>query len=425
MPEKNYTRRGIVKSATAGIVASYLPSISHAQSRPRVVVIGGGFGGATFARFLLRADPNVNVTLIEPSATYTACPLSNLVLNGQRELSEQEFAYDALKSEGIEVVTDVALDVDPVAKVVSTPRRGTIAYDKLLMAPGIDLNWEGLPGYDLEAAKTFPHAWKAGSQTQLLWDQIRTMENGGVVVLSAPANPYRCPPGPYERASMIAHYLKTSKPKSKLIVLDAKDKFSKQSLFRQAWEETYGSTLEWVGLSDGGAVVSVNAQERTVETDFDQFKPDVANIIPPQKAAQIAERAGVADATGWCPIDPVTFESQLQKDIHVLGDASIANAMPKSAFSANAQAKVCAIQMARLFRGAPPMRTTLINTCYSLVTPDYGISVAGIYRPGGQSFVEVPGAGGTSSLEAGPEIRQAEARYARDWFKTITSEVFG
>jgi len=250
------------------------------------------------------------------------------------------------------------------------------------------------------------------------------MEDGGTVVISAPANPFRCPPGPYERASLIAYYLKTKKPKSKLIVLDAKDAFSKQGLFQAAWKALYPN-LEWVSLSSGGKVASVDAGAMTLVTDFARHKADVANVIPPQKAGRIAEIAGAADRTGWCPIDPATFESKLQPNIHVIGDASIAGAMPKSAFTANAQAKVCAAAVAKLIAGGKPDDPRLINTCYSLVAPDYGISVAGVYRPADGQLKDVEGSGGVSPINAPASTRAAEATFANGWFSTITQEVFG
>jgi NADPH-dependent 2,4-dienoyl-CoA reductase/sulfur reductase-like enzyme len=270
-----------------------------------------------------------------------------------------------------------------------------------------------------------PHAWRAGEQTMLLRRQLEAMDDGGLVVISAPTNPFRCPPGPYERASLIAHYLKTKKPKSKLIVLDAKDAFSKQRLFQAAWAELYPGLLEWVPLSKGGNVTSVDAATRTLVTDFGRHQAKVANVIPPQKAGRIAEVAGVADRTGWCPIDPVTFESRLQPGIHVIGDAAIAGAMPKSAFAANSQAKTCAAAVARLLAGGAPSAPKLINTCYSLVAPDYGISVAGVYQPSGGQFADVPGSGGVSPTDAPRATRAAEAVLAEAWFRTITAEVFG
>ncbi len=276
-----------------------------------------------------------------------------------------------------------------------------------MLAPGIDIRWDGLPGYNEAAAERMPHAWRAGEQTQLLRRQLEAMADGGTVVISAPANPFRCPPGPYERASLIAYFLKTKKPRSKLIVLDAKDAFSKQGLFRNAWKELYPN-LEWVSLSTGGKVTSVDVGEMTLVTEFGRHKADVANVIPPQKAGRIAELAGVTDRTGWCPIDPVTFESKLQPGIHVIGDAAIAGGMPKSAFSANSQAKVCAAAVVKLLAGGTPDQPRLINTCYSLVAPDYGISVAGVYRPADGQLKDVEGAGGVSPArraELVPPIR--------------------
>src|SRR5471030_50743 len=244
------------------------------------------------------------------------------------------------------------------------------------------------------------------------------------IAAAPPANPFRCPPGPYERASLIAHYLKTNKPRSKLIVLDAKDAFSKQRLFQNAWAELYPGLIEWVSLSQGGKVTAVEVASKTLITDFAKHKADVANVIPPQKAARIAELAGVADRTGWCPIDPVTFASTLQPDMHVIGDAAIAGAMPKSAFAANAQAKACAAAVATLLAGGKPVEPRLINTCYSLVAPDYGITVVGVYRPTNGQLVDIEGAGGVSPLDAPAAIRAQEASFADGWFKTITAEVF-
>ncbi len=418
-------RRKFLAGSAAAASFFYAPSLALAQSSARVVVVGGGFGGATFARFLKRVAPSVDVTLVEASSKYVACPFSNLIFGGLRTLKDQEFGYDGVKAQNVNVIQQMATDVDAAKKTVALGDGTVLSYDKLLLAPGVDLDFSGLEGYDAAAAEIMPHAWKAGSQTALLNNQLQSMEDGGVVVIAAPANPFRCPPGPYERASMIAHHLKTNKPKSKLMILDAKEKFSKQALFQQGWQQLYGDLVEWVGLSDGGQVISVDPSTMTLNTDFDSVKAAVANVIPPQKAGVIAVRAGVTDASGWCPIDPVSFESTLQKDIHVLGDASIANAMPKSAFSANAQAKVCAIQVARLLNGEEALPTTLANTCYSLVGPEYGISIADVYRPGANALDRVEGAGGVSRLDAPSDHRVLEAQYADDWFKTITSEVFG
>src|SRR5947209_13409576 len=319
----------------------------------------------------------------------------------------------------------MASAVDAQARSVTLADGAKLSYDRLVLAPGIDIRWGALPGYDETAATLIPHAWRAGEQTLLLRRQLEAMADGGTVVMSAPANPFRCPPGPYERASLIAYYLKTKKPKSKLIILDAKDAFSKQRLFQNACKQLYPN-LEWVSLSTGGKVTSVDVGTMTLVTDFGRHKADVANVIPPQKAGHIADAAGVADRTGWCPIDPVTFESKLQPRIHVIGDAAIAGAMPKSAFAANSQAKTCAAAVAQLLTGATPSAPKLINTCYSLVAPDYGISVAGVYQPSASGqLAEVPGSGGVSPAGAPRATRAAEAVLAEAWFRTITDEVFG
>jgi NADPH-dependent 2,4-dienoyl-CoA reductase/sulfur reductase-like enzyme len=314
---------------------------------------------------------------------------------------------------------------DASAKSVTLSNGSKLSYDRLVLSPGIDFDWTALPGYDEAAAQVMPHAWKAGPQTVLLRRQLQNMDDGGLVVISSPANPYRCPPGPYERASLITYWLKIWKPKSKLLILDSKDSFSKQRLFQNAWAQLYPGMIEWVSLSQGGKVTSVDPSGMTLITDFGRHKAAVANVIPPQKSGAIAQQAGVTDRTGWCPVEPVAFESTLLPGIHVLGDAAIMGGMPKSAFAANAQAKVCAAAIVDLLAGRKPQDPILINTCYSLVAADYGISVAGVYRPDKGVLADVPGAGGTSPLDVVGGFRGQEALYASSWFGTITTEVFG
>jgi hypothetical protein len=299
-----------------------------------------------------------------------------------------------------------------------------LPFDRLVLSPGIALRFDALSGYTKAASATMPHAWQAGPQTELLARQLAEMEDGGTVIMTVPENPYRCPPGPYERASLIAHFLKTRKPRSKLLVLDSKDAFSKQRLFQAAWAALYPGILEYVPLSSGGKVTEVDATARRVSTDFGDHEGAVVNVIPPQRAGEIARIAGVADRSLWCPISPENFESRLVPGIHIIGDAAIAGAMPKSAFAANAQGRVCADAVAALLRGTPMPAPRLLNTCYSLVAPDYGISIAGVYRPANGLWSDIPGAGGTSPLEAPAAIRAAEARYAEDWFATITADAF-
>ncbi len=416
------TRRSFLK----GAAATMLPLPAFAQGTgPRVVVIGGGFAGASAARFLKRADPKINVTLAEPNRTFTSCPFSNHVIIGLRDPGAQQFGYDKVAADGVTLAYAAVTAVDAQKRSVTLADGTALPYDRLVMAPGIDIDWKALPGYDMNAAEVIPHAWKAGEQTLLLRAQLEAMPDGGKVLMSAPATPVRCPTAIYERASLIAYYLKSKKPKSKLIILDAKDSFSQQRNFQNAWKELYPDHLEWVSLSQGGNVTAVEVATRTLVTDFDNFEADVANVIPPQKAAAIAQAAGVADRTGWCPVEPLGFESLLVPNIHVIGDAAMTGAMPKAAFAANAQAKVCATAIAALLRGAKPAEPRLINTCYSLVAPDYGISFAEVFKPANNMLVDVENSGGSSAVDAPPAVRRLEAEFAEGWFKTITREVFG
>ena len=420
------TRRTFLKlGVAAGLAPALAPSIASAQGAGRVVVVGGGFGGATAARTLKTLAPTLSVTLVEPNATYTACPFSNTVLANLRPMDQQQFGYDSVTKAGVTVAQLSATAVNASARMVTLSDGSALPYDRLVLSPGIDFDWKAIPGYDEAASQIMPHAWKAGPQTVLLRQQLQNMDDGGLVVISSPANPYRCPPGPYERASLIAYWLKIWKPKSKLLILDSKDAFSKQRLFQNAWAQLYPGMIDWVSLSKGGKVTSVDPSTLTLVTDFGRHKAAVANVIPPQKAGAIAHQAGVADRTGWCPVEPVAFESTLQPGIHVLGDAAIMGAMPKSAFAANAQGKVCAAAIVDLLAGRKPQDPILINTCYSLVAADYAISVAGVYRPDKGVLADVPGSGGVSPLEVVGGFRGQEALYASSWFRTITAEVFG
>ncbi len=414
-------RRRHLLGASAALALPFV-SRAHAQSA-RVVVVGGGFGGATLARFVHAYDPRLAVTLVETDAVYTACPYSNEVIAGLRDIAAQRFGYAGFS--GITLVRGTATAVDAAARQVTLADGSSLGYDRLVLSPGVDMAYDKLPGYDAAAAEIMPHAWKAGAQTELLRRQLEAMADGGTVIISAPANPYRCPPGPYERASLIAYYLKTRKPRSKLLILDSKDAFSKQQLFEAGWQALYPSILERVSQSDGGAVTAVEPATRVFKTDFGDHKADVGNVIPPQRAGKIAAAAGVADRTGWCPIDPVTFESRLVANIHVIGDAAIAGAMPKSAFAANAQAKVCAQALVALLGGTQPSPPLLMNTCYSMLAPGDAISVAGVYRPADGVLSDIHGAGGPSPLDAPPEMRAREAEYADAWFRRITAETYG
>ncbi len=395
------------------------------RPKARVVVIGGGYGGAICAKYLRRADPGIHVTLVEKDPTYVSCPFSNLVVAGQRDLGSISFGYrDLARNHGIRVIHDRAVGVEPDPGTVRLAGGRTLAFDRLVVSPGVDFRWEAIEGYGPEAAEALPHAWKAGPQTLLLRRQIEAMEDGGVVAIAAPPNPFRCPPGPYERASLIAHYLKRHKPRSKVLILDAKDKFSKQGLFQAGWERLYPGMIEWVSWANDGLVRAVDPRTRTLRTEFEEHRVAVACVIPPQKAGAIAAAAGLTDDSGWCPVDQTTFESLRQPGVHVIGDSSIAGKMPKSGYAANSQAKVCAAAVADLVNGREPATPTYVNTCYSVLAPGYGISVAAVYRHAPEGIVVVEGAAGVSPAHPPPSTRRLEARYARGWFNAITADMF-
>ena len=416
------TRRKLINVAGgAAFAAPFIARMNLARAAGRIAVVGGGFGGATAARFL--AEAGHAVTLVERESEFVTCPFSNTVIGGFGRMEDISFGYDGLRAAGVTVVKGEAVGAEDGKLTLSSG--DVIDYDRLVLSPGVEMRYDALPGYDLDAAEIMPHAWKAGLQTKLLRAQLEAMDDGGVVAIVVPDNPFRCPPGPYERASLIAHFLQQHKPRSKVMILDSKDVFSKRPLFEEAWAALYPDLIEWVPMSMGGRVISVNAQDKSLETDFATINADVANVIPPQKAGAIAVAAGVADETGWCPVMPETFESQLVPGVHVLGDACLAGAMPKSAFSANAQGKVVAAAIDRILRGEEPQSPKLINTCYSLAAPDYGFTVAGVYQAEGGALVEVADSGGISPLEATLEVRSAEADYARVWYQTITRETFG
>jgi len=418
------TRRDTVRGLAALTASLALPVIARAQSAARVIVVGGGFGGSACARALKRINPKLQVTLIEPNKVFTSCPFSNEVIAGLREIEAQQFGYGKIAAEGIVVIAQAAMRIDPSARSVTLADGNSLPYDRLVLSPGIDFQFDALPGYDEAASAKMPHAWKAGEQTVLLRRQLEAMDDGGVVALAIPANPSRCPPAPYERASLIAHYLKTKKPSSKVLILDAKDTFSQQRLFERAWKELYGNMIERVSLSQGGRVTSVDPSTKAIVTEFGNYTADVANVIPPQKAGRIAEIAGAADHTGWCPINPVTFESKLVPNIHVIGDACLGGGIPKSASAASAQGKACAAAIVNLLSGKPPETPRLTGICYNIVAPGYGFSLAGAYQPRDDIFAEIEG-GAISPVDAPRELRAREADDAQKWFTTITADAFG
>ncbi|MET0003036.1 MAG: cytochrome C [gamma proteobacterium symbiont of Ctena orbiculata] len=423
------TRRKFIKAtgacAALGSVASFSPVSFGKGAKGRVIVIGGGYGGAIAAKYIKKADPSIDVMLIEKNTQYVSCPLSNEVLGGERDIGSITFNYKAMnQNHNVEVVHDEVVEIDAANHTVKGAGGNQYQYDKLVISPGIDFRFEMIEGHSAAVAEKIPHAWKAGPQTTLLHKQLMAMKDGGVCYIAAPPNPFRCPPGPYERAAQIAHYFKHHKPKSKVIILDAKDKFSKQGLFMQGYKKFYGDTIEWVSGADGGIIEAIDPDNMTLVGQVDEYKGDVLNVIPAQKAGKIAQVAGLTDDSGWCPVNQSTFESKIHKDVHVIGDASIAGKMPKSGYAANSQGKVCAAAIVAALNGEAPGEPSYVNTCYSIITPDWGISVAAVYQLVNGKIVGVKGAGGLSPMDASAETRAIEAQYARSWFKNITSDMF-
>ena len=393
-------------------------------NKKRVVIVGGGFGGAAAARYLRRFDSNVEIVLVEQNKEYYTCPFSNAVIAGMEKIDFIKQDLSTLeKKHNIKVVYAKVKKVDGATNSVILENGSVISYTRAIVSPGIDFKFE--KGYTQENQKLAPHAVKAGEQTTILQKQLENMKDGGTFVMVAPADPFRCPPGPYERVSLVAHYLKAHKPKSKIIILDQKDKFSKQVLFSNGWKELYGDMIEWRAAQFGGKVLEVNPEKRLVKTEDEEIVADVLNYTPNQKASQLAFDSGLTQGD-WCPIHPKTFESKLVKNVHVIGDASNAAPMPKSAFSASTQGKVVAMQIARILANKeivnPPK---LANTCYSLLSPNYGISIAAVYNAHDDKIESINGAGGVSP-EQDPDghIRLLEAKYAYAWYESQTKDVF-
>lgn len=427
----NLTRRTLLKASAASVAAGSMFGFSQAAlaSGNKVVIVGGGIAGSTAAKSLKRLDPKIDVTVIEANKNYHTCFMSNEVINGDRDVKTIRFDYEGLKKHGIKVEFDHVDAIDTDKKQVKTKGGKTFAYDRCIVAPGVQLNYEAIEGYSQAVSKDIPHAWKAGEQTEILRDQLKAMKDGGTYVLVAPPNPFRCPPGPYERASLVAKYFKENKPKAKVIILDPKGAFSKKGLFEDAWKRHYGygsanAMIEWHGED---AVVKVDPKTKTVTTAKGKtIKADVLNIIPPQKAGKIAQVAGLANDAGWCPINQKTFESSLKKDVYVVGDASIAGAMPKSGYSANSQGKVCAVAVYASLTGKTMIEPSWVNTCYSIVAKDEAISVAAVYKFDGEKIVGVDGAGGLTPGGDGfnAEYRKREVQYAYSWFNNIVADTF-
>lgn len=422
----NLTRRQFNGMLGAGFATAALPLRVRAQATPKVVVIGGGAAGATAARYIAKdAGDSIDVTLISADETYTTCFFSNLYLGDFRSFDSITHDYNKLGSDfGVNMVYGMAAGIDRDAKEVKMADGTGVPYDRLVVAPGIDLKYDSVPGYSKEASEIAPHAWQAGAQTQLLKSKLDGLENGQNIVMVPPPNPYRCPPGPYERVSMMAHILKTrGLNDSKIVVLDPKPKFSKMGLFQEGWEKHYAGMVEWYGPDVHGGIKGVDAEAGTVETDLDTFEGGVLNIIPAQSAGAIAIEAGLANDTGFCPIDADSMRSTVDENIYVIGDASIAFAMPKSGFSANSQAKIAAMNVRGDLTGSSVFPAKYSNTCWSLIATDDGVKV------GAQYAVEEGKIAPTSKFisQTGEEagLRKTTYEESLGWYDGITADIFG
>ncbi len=422
-------RRQFVQTLAAGSALGSLGLVTGCASTgggsgPHVVVVGGGYGGATAAKYTrLFSEGKVRVTLIEPNPAFISCPISNLVIQGSKTIADITTPYDGLaKNHGVKIVRDMVASIDPDKRMVKLASGGELAYDRLIVSPGIDFMWNTLPGMaSAEAKAKVLHAWKAGEQTVALRKQLEAMPDGGVYALSIPLAPYRCPPGPYERACMVANYFKKAKPKSKVVIFDANDDIqSKKGLFLKAWDEHYKGMIEYRPKHN---VVDVDAATNTLKFEFnDDFKAGVANVVPAMRAGDIAVKTGLATANArWCEVDFLTFESKAAKNIHVLGDAiQIAPAMPKSGHMANQHGKTCAAAVVSLLMGKePPQLPLYANTCYSFVTDEDVVHVASVHRYDAEkkTMLTVPGSGGVSSAAS-----ELEGRYALAWARNIWAD---
>ena len=417
-------RRGFLGTTAAAATVLAAPHVyAGGHGKPRVVVVGGGAGGATAARYIAKdSDGAIDVTLIEPTRTYYTCFFSNLYLGGFKNVSDIGHTYGALAAGGVNVVHDWAIGVDRDAKTVALAGGATVPYDKLILSPGIDFVDGAVEGWDLSAQNAMPHAYKAGSQSELLKAQLMAMPEGGTFAMVAPPNPYRCPPGPYERVSMVAHFLKTNNPTAKIIVADPKPKFSKMSLFQEGWNNHYSGMVDWIGEEFGGGNVSVDPGAMTITIDGEETKVDVCNVIPAMKAGRIAELAGVTDGN-WAPVNAADMSSKADADIHVLGDASAQGDMPKSGFSANSQAKVCANAVRGALTGSTVFPAKFSNTCWSLIAPNDGVKVGATYEATPEKIAKVDGF--ISEVGETADVRKATYEESEGWYTGITADMLG
>jgi len=415
-----FNRRDFLKVSAGALGTASLGSFSHfaiAGAKPRVVVVGGGYGGATCARYLKLWDPKIDVTLIEMNDKFVSCPLSNTVLGGINKLEDLTFSYNGLKKAGVKLVKDEVIGFDTAKRLVKCKSGKTFAYDRLVLSGGIELRFDLIEGFDAAAQKTIMHAWKAGPQTATLRKQLEAMPDGGVYALSIPPTPYRCPPGPYERVCMVANYFKAAKPKSKILVLDSNsDIVSKKGLFLAAWKKHYDGMIEY---RPNSKPVRLDAAKKTLVLDVEDVKADVLNVVPPMRAHGLTALAGVRDdKDNWCTVDFRTLESKVVPNVHIIGD-SISAPTPKSGSMANNYGKVCAAAIVELFKGGQADNTPVItNTCFSATSANIATHVATVWRLNAEGKWDTPkGASGVSKEES-----ELEWHYMESWAKNIWAD---
>jgi NADPH-dependent 2,4-dienoyl-CoA reductase/sulfur reductase-like enzyme len=416
-------RRAFI-GTTAAAAATLTTPMVRAQGRPRVVVVGGGAGGATAARYIAKDSQGaIDVTLVEPTRTYYTCFFSNLYIGGFQDMADLGHGYGTLASDyGINVVHDWVVGVDRDAKTVALASGGALPYDRLILSPGIDFVEGSVPGWSIENQDEMPHAYKGGTQAELLKAQVMAMPEGGRYAMIAPPNPYRCPPGPYERISMVAHALKQNNPTAKILIVDPKAKFSKQALFEEGWQKHYSGMIERIGPDFGGDNVAVDPAAMTVDIDGVVENVDVCNVIPAQKAGRIVHEAGLTEGN-WAPVEPDSMRSTMDANIWVLGDSSSQGDMPKSGYSANSQAKVAAMTIRGELTGSNVFPARYSNTCWSLIATDDGVKVGASYEPTEEKISSVSSFISQTGEDAA--LRRQTYEESLGWYSGITSDMFG
>ncbi|MEJ6397120.1 NAD(P)/FAD-dependent oxidoreductase [Yoonia sp. 208BN28-4] len=420
-----FNRRHFIGTAIAGTALLSAPMVrADGHAKPRVVVIGGGAGGATAARYIAKDSAGaIDVTLVEPQRRYYTCFFSNLYLGGFREMESLGHSYDKLATDyGINVLHDLAMGIDRDAKTVTTAQGYVLPYDRLILSPGIDFVDGAVDGWDVSAQSVMPHAYKGGTQTQILKAQVDAMPQGGTFAMVAPPNPYRCPPGPYERVSMIAHQLRANNPTAKILIADPKERFSKQGLFQEGWDNNYDGMITWIGSEDGGGDVSVDPNAMSITIAGEVTQVDACNVIPAMQAGKIAHIAGVTEGN-WAPVNATDLSSKMDPNVHVLGDACAQGDMPKSGFSANSQAKVCANAVRGALTDSRVFPARFANTCWSLIDTNNGVKVGATYEATDEKIARVDGF--ISETGEAPEVREATYEESLGWYEGISADMFG